>query len=89
METTKIHLIQLAELSSDSVLPENLGTGIFSSPLVPRDHSRDGINSGHSSQDEIKARLENYGRKSAVEQTTLEGNLSGFDSMASFTLEHR
>lgn len=35
METTKIHLIQLAE-SSDSALPENLSTGILSPPLVPR-----------------------------------------------------
>lgn len=71
MGTAKIHLFQLAEFPSDSVLPEDLGPDILSPPSVPsrqiglRDYPRDRINSEHPCQ-EIKARLENCGRKLGV-----------------------
>lgn len=71
MGTTKIHLFQLAEFPSDSVLPEDPGPGILSPPSVPswqiglRDYPRDRINSERPRQ-EIKSRLENCGRKLRV-----------------------
>lgn len=71
MGTTKIHLFQLTEFPSDSVLPKDLDPGILSPSPVPsrqislRDYPRDRINSEHPCQ-EIKARLENCGRKLGV-----------------------